>query len=189
MSIDADAFRGALAHVPMPVAVVTALDSGGEPHGMTIGSLCSLSVAPPLVLFCVDRGAAAHGVLCRAERYCLSVLGAGQEEVARRFAHRAPDRFAAQVVGLDGLPAIDGALMWLSCDRHQVLDGGDHSIIVARVDSVRVGPGRPLVYHDRGYGTIAARLAPAAAVDVPGPESAPVSSARPGRPGSLAARR
>ena len=189
MSIDAVAFRGALAHVPMPVAVVTALDPGGEPHGMTIGSLCSLSVAPPLVLFCVDRRATAHGVLSRAERYCLSVLGAGQEDVARRFSHRAPDRFADQVVGLNGLPAIDGALMWLYCDRHRILEGGDHSIIVARVESARVDPGRPLLYHNRGYGTVAAGLVPAAAVAVPGPDSAPVSNALPERPGSLAARR
>src|SRR4051812_22237783 len=64
--------------VPTSVSVVTTVDAAGAPHGMPVGSLCGLSLEPPLLLFCVAHSAGSHARLCAAERYCISVLAQGQ---------------------------------------------------------------------------------------------------------------
>ncbi|MFE4858686.1 flavin reductase family protein [Streptomyces sp. NPDC056670] len=161
MAVDADTFRAAMARVAGPVAVVTVRDAHGVPHGMTVSSLCSLSLEPPLVLFCVADGASCHRVLRTARRWCVSVLAAGQEDIARRFAARGEDRFAGP--GLDvlgGLPAVRGSLVRLLCAYEHVLAAGDHSMVIGRVVEAQLPLAEsPLLYHARGYRS----LAPAAA--------------------------
>src|SRR5215475_5512999 len=126
MTVDPVTFRRILAEVPMPVVVVTTTGARGEPYGMTIGSFSSLSLEPPLVLFCVARSARSYPPLCAARRYCVNVLDAHQEQIARRFASRDADRFRSDIVAVEGLPAIGGALVHLVCARHGLVDGGDH---------------------------------------------------------------
>ncbi|MFI6054762.1 flavin reductase family protein [Streptomyces violascens] len=173
--MDADTFRAAMARIAGPVGVVTVRDPDGVPYGMTVSSLCSLSLRPPLVLFCAADTASCHPVLRTARRWCVSVLAAGQEDVARRFAAKGEDRFAGP--GLDafgGLPAVRGSLARLLCAYEQVVPAGDHSIVVGRVleaqlpsniDPLTLPEDRPaaaeapLLYHARGYRS----LAPAAA--------------------------
>ncbi|MEV6722596.1 flavin reductase family protein [Streptomyces xanthochromogenes] len=161
MTVDADAFRAAMARVAGPVVVVTVRDAHGVPHGMTVSSFCSLSLEPSLVLFCVADDASCHRVLRAARHWCVSVLAAGQEDIARRFAARGEDRFAGP--GLDtlgGLPAVRGSLARLLCAYEGVIPAGDHSMVTGRVVEVQLPPAQaPLVYHARGYRT----LAPAAA--------------------------
>jgi flavin reductase ActVB len=155
VSIDEITFRRLLAEVPTPVAVVTTIGASGEPYGMTVGSFCSLSLDPPLVLFCVARTARSHQPLRAADRYCLSILGWHQEQVARRFASRQEeDRFGSGIVTVDGLPAIRGSLVQLICSRHGLAEGGDHTIITAEVRSARTGTGSPLIYQRRRYRTV-----------------------------------
>ncbi|MCX4751647.1 flavin reductase family protein [Kitasatospora sp. NBC_01287] len=165
MTVDAQSFREALACVAMQVTVVTTRDRGGAAHGTTLGSLCSLSLSPPLVLFCLAHRAGAHDAICGAERFCLSVLAADQQPTAARFAGPAQHRFGAENaegreedIVLDGLPAVRGALAWLVCVRHSLLAAGDHTIVVGEVQRAErsaAGPGGPLVYHDRHYRALA----------------------------------
>jgi flavin reductase (DIM6/NTAB) family NADH-FMN oxidoreductase RutF len=156
VSGDPATFRAVLSAVPTSVAVVTATDSTtGEPCGMTIGSLGTLSVAPPLVLFCVARSARSHPVLCAADRYCISILADHQATVARRFVDRDPDRFGRGMFQIDGLPAVSGAAAWLLCTRQEVVPGGDHTVVMAQVQRADDGSGSPLVYHRRSYRTLA----------------------------------
>ena len=153
MNVDPGTFRAVLSHVPTAVAVVTAID-GTEPHGMTIGSLGSLSREPPLVLFCVAREARSHPALRTADRYCVSVLAHDQSAVARRFADRDPDRFRYGMFRLHGLPAVVGAAAWLLCARHELVSGGDHTLVIARVEQATHGSSPPLVYHRRAFRTL-----------------------------------
>ncbi|WP_438291240.1 flavin reductase family protein [Streptomyces sp. HUAS TT7] len=183
--MDADTFRAAMARIAGPVAVVTVRDPDGAPYGMTVSSLCSLSLRPPLVLFCVAATASCHPVLRTARRWCVSVLAAGQEDVARRFAAKGENRFAGP--GLDafgGLPAVRGSLARLLCANEHIIPAGDHSMVVGRVLEAQLPSGKgslvlsesqpadaPLVYHARGYRS----LAPAAAHEaLSAPRGAPL---------------
>jgi flavin reductase ActVB len=152
--LDHQSFRAAFANVATSVAVVTTRDGHGVPHGMTVGSLCALSVTPPLLSFSVERGRRCHEPLSKAERVRVSVLAQGQEHVAQRFSQPYGARFADDVIEIDGLPTVRGALCWLTCSPERVVTAGDHSIIIARVDDARVGKRQPLIYWQRGYRAI-----------------------------------
>ena len=152
MPVDTTTFRDALANVATSVSVVTTVDERLMPHGMTVGSVCSLSAVPPLVLVCVDHGASAHRALCTADRFLINVLSDRQSEVARRFARSGVDRFIGEPqANLHGLPAVPGALAWLLCERHALVAAGDHTIVIGRVDHAESGDGRPLLYFGRAY--------------------------------------
>ncbi|WP_433394206.1 flavin reductase family protein [Micromonospora sp. KLBMP9576] len=120
------------------VTVVTV--GGTRPHGMTANSFASVSLDPPLVLVCVDRGAVMHSCLDTATAFGISVLTAGQARLARYFAdpHRpvGADEFAqvAMVAGeRTGVPLIADALAWFECELWRRYDGGDHTIVVGRL--------------------------------------------------------
>lgn len=150
---DPDRFRTALASLPTGVTVVSA--SGVEgPAGATANAVCSLSIEPTLMLACLDRGSRTLLAVQAADRFGISVLHAGQERVARSFATKAPvaDKWAG--VGWSergGIPAIDGALLWLACDLRDVIAAGDHVIVTGAVTDLATGEGDPLVFHGGEY--------------------------------------
>lgn len=155
MTVDAQAFRDAMASVAMPVSVVTARDAAGRAFGTTVGSLCSLSLTPPLLMFCLAHRASVHDPVCAADRFCVSVLAGDQQEVAERFTGDPAGRFRPdQDADFEGLPAVRGALTHLLCTRHQLIEAGDHTIVIGEVRRVRRAgsePGSALVYHERRY--------------------------------------
>jgi flavin reductase ActVB len=161
MPVDGTQFRAVFGDVPTSVSVVTTVDAAGAPHGMTVGSLCGLSLEPPLLLFCVAHSAGSHARLCAAERYCISVLAQGQDLLARRFAERSSERFRTDLERFHGLPAAPRALAWLLCTRHQLLDAGDHTIVIAAIHETRTFNRAPMLYWRRGYGAVAASQAAA----------------------------
>ena len=149
-----DPLRDVLAQVAMPVAVVTALDRAGNAHGLTVGSVCSLSASPPLLLVCIDRRGHSGRHVVAADRFGVSVLAAHHEDLARAFASPGPREFGPGFTFEDGLPAVRDAVAWLDCERYEVVDGGDHHILIGRVTAARRGPASPLMYHNRQYGRL-----------------------------------
>ncbi|MER7212831.1 flavin reductase family protein [Streptosporangium sp. NPDC000239] len=162
MSVDAVSFRQAMARVPGPVTVATTVDAAGRRWGFTGSSFSSLSLDPPLVLLCLDRFASTHDAFTSADRFMVNILATEHVEVAQRFATSGIDRFAAgdmrpYEMNLPGLP---GALVRLACSMHAVLDGGDHSILVGRVEELHTDPHRmPLLYCDRTFTRLKATAA------------------------------
>jgi flavin reductase (DIM6/NTAB) family NADH-FMN oxidoreductase RutF len=156
MPVDSVTFRRALANMPAPVTVVTTADDEGRPWGFTASSVCSLSLDPPLVLVCIGKRMRSYPAFEAAERFTVNVLAGGQEELARRFADSSVDKFDHDDVTFDdhGLPVILGTLTRLGCAAAGLLDGGDHSILVGRVDHAPVADGPPLVYFDRDFRTV-----------------------------------
>jgi flavin reductase ActVB len=163
--LDEERFRDSMAHVAASVSVVCTVDASGRPHGLTVSSLCSLSMHPPLVLICLQQGSSTVRALCESEQFAVSVLGRGQEATARRFAARSSDRFSNRdgdnggngaLVSPEaiGPPVLEGALAWLRCRRHRLMEAGDHTILIGLVEEAVTHPGRPLVYYDRGYRTL-----------------------------------
>jgi flavin reductase (DIM6/NTAB) family NADH-FMN oxidoreductase RutF len=146
-------FRAAMTMLPTGVTIVTA--SGPEgPAGATANAVCSLSIEPMLMLACLDRGSRTLLAVQAANRFGISVLHAGQEQVARAFATKAPPAEKWEGVAWgerDGVPAIDGALVQVACELHDVIAGGDHVIVTGEVTALATSDGDPLVFHAGAY--------------------------------------
>lgn len=140
--------------IPAPVSVVT-VDLEGERLGLTVASLVSLSLEPPLVGVAVRREAALHELLRRAGAFAVNVLAEGQEHLAQHFARGVPPIALWQGIGVregDGPPLLEGALAWLRCDLRQEQETGDHTLFVGEVVEADTGTAeRALVYLDRRY--------------------------------------
>lgn len=151
---DSDRFRAAMGMLPTGVTVVAASRPGG-PAGATANAVCSLSIEPMLMLACLDRGSRTLLAVQAANRFGISVLHAGQEEIARSFATKAPvpDKWAGVAWSeRDGVPAIDGALAFVACDLRDVIAGGDHVIVTGEVTALEASDeGDPLVFHGGAY--------------------------------------
>jgi flavin reductase (DIM6/NTAB) family NADH-FMN oxidoreductase RutF len=146
--------RGLMRFVPHNVAVL-AVDHDGDRMGVTISSLVSLSLEPPLVGISVGKQASLYELLRQAGAFALSLLGGDQERIALHFAAGRPP-----IVHWDGIatregrfaPLIEGALGWIEGRTHSEHDAGDHTFFVADVVSVERGPARTaLMYRDRSY--------------------------------------
>lgn len=151
---DDNRFREVMSRFVTGVTLVTGrLD--GSVHGLTVNAVSSVSLDPPLVLVCLDRGGTSHDPIIASGSFAVSVLARDQEELAHRFArgtHR--ERFAGVEFhdAVSGSPVLAGALAWLDCTIRGVHPGGDHSIVVGEVQGCGAGDGDPLVFFRRGYG-------------------------------------
>src|SRR5689334_17105343 len=124
-------FRAAMAMLPTGVTIVTAVGPDG-PAGATANAVSSLSIEPMLMLACLDRGSRTLLAVQAANRFGVSVLHAGQEEIARGFATKAPVAEKWQGVAWSergGVPAIEDALVFVACELRDVIAGGDHVIV------------------------------------------------------------
>lgn len=145
-------FRRVLGHFATGVVVLTA-HHGGERVGVTVNSFSSLSLTPPLVLFSLTLNLRSLPVFQKAERIGINILSASQQDVSHRFATSGADKWAGTSCndGIHGAILIDEALAHLECERHAVVDGGDHLIFICRVLAFRSYAGEPLMYFRGGY--------------------------------------
>lgn len=142
--------REVMSSYPTGVTIVAAREQEGDPFGLTVNSFTSLSLEPPLVLVCIGHGATSHDRLIASSVFSVNLLSGGQGAVATRFAADPSEGRFDDIVwepGGLGAPLIDGAMAWLECSRYKVLNGGDHSILIGRVEHARVTHRDALVYH------------------------------------------
>ncbi len=156
--VEAEGLRALLSRYPAGVCVVT-VDAEGQKLGLTVGSLVSLSLDPPLVGFAVSKEAAMHELLREAGGCAISLLAAGQEWLAQHFARGVPPiamwHGVATKEGAAGAPLLVGALGWLECRLWAEYPAGDHTLFVGEVLSVELGePAPPLVYLESSYRTL-----------------------------------
>lgn len=154
-AIDESRFRQVLGHFPTGVTVITAAPADGPPVGLAVGSFASLSLDPPLVLFCPARNSSSWPKIETTGVFCVNILSELQEDVCRTFASKAEDKFAGVGwrPGHTGAPIINDSLAWIDCRVESVTDGGDHLVVVGRVLDLEVSnPGKPLVFYRGGYG-------------------------------------
>ncbi|AZQ40478.1 flavin reductase [Streptomyces cyaneochromogenes] len=148
-------FRRVLGNFATGVAVVTAPAPAGAPHtpaGFACQSFSALSLDPPLVAFMVGRTSTTWPRIARAGVFCVNVLSAGQGELCRGFAVSGADKFAGvayDAAPASGSPRLAGTLAWIDCTIHAVHTGGDHLIVVGRVDALGASDGdeAPLLFH------------------------------------------
>lgn len=159
MSMDSTRFRKVMGHFATGVTLVTGTGDDGIPVGLTANAVTSVSLDPPLILVCLDRGSDSRPVLTRTGCFGVSILRAGQEELARRFASANPEhRFDGLSLRTEvtGAPLLDDALGWADCRVWKEVEAGDHVILVGRVVACGVEDrGSPLVFFQGGFGTVA----------------------------------
>ncbi len=160
MTIDLRQFRDALGCFATGVTVITALDSEGGPVGLTANSFTSLSLDPPLVLFCVDRGIKSFEALHSNRHFAVNILRESQERLSRQFAKSGPDKWS----GVEfeswgtGCPILGGCIANLECDVESLFEGGDHVIVVGRVRQMKFDSDdttcKPLLYYRGRYAAV-----------------------------------
>lgn len=153
-TIDAAHYRKVLGHFATGVTVITATD-GGEPVGMAANSFTSVSLAPPLVLFCAAHSSTTWPRIRAAGSFCVNVLAEDQEELCRLFATKGADRFngVGWHPGPSGSPIIADVLAWIDCRIEATYEAGDHVIVVGRALAMDAAlHGKPLVFYRGGYG-------------------------------------
>ncbi len=146
-------FRNALSRFPSGVTVVTTKDAAGDLHGITVSAFCSVSLAPPMVLICIEKTTASHSSFAESGVFVVNVLHESQQNLSTRFAAPAEDKFSEVefYLGIEGVPVLKHALANVECRLKHAYNGGDHTIFVGEVESVTIGEGDPLVYFHHEY--------------------------------------
>ena len=146
-------FRQALGTFATGVTVVTAIDEQGKPRGFTANSFTSVSLDPPLILVCIASGSAGHAVFTNSETFSVNVLAEDQQTLATLFASPGDDRFSDLEwrPGNNGNPIIAGTISSFECERHNIVDAGDHIILIGKVSSYENSGRSPLIYCSGSY--------------------------------------
>lgn len=146
------AYRDALGCFATGVTVITTLTKAG-PLAFTANSFSSVSMDPPLLMWCPARASLRHDAFVSAERYSIHVMGEDQLELAIHFA-RSGDNFDAVSwrPGSDGIPHLEGVLARFDCKAHTTHPAGDHTIILGSVERFATRPGKGLIFKQGLYG-------------------------------------
>jgi flavin reductase (DIM6/NTAB) family NADH-FMN oxidoreductase RutF len=135
------------------IVVASVRDGRGAPHGLTVNSFTSVSLAPPLVLVCVGHNASVLEAFRGAEYFGISILAEDQRELSARFARPGEDRFegTAWHPGHTGVPLLAGVAATIECALHERIVAGDHDIFIGRVLHTWASDSQPLVYFGGKY--------------------------------------
>jgi flavin reductase (DIM6/NTAB) family NADH-FMN oxidoreductase RutF len=159
--VDADRFREAMRRMASGVSVITTDGPAGR-FGVTVSSLCSLSLEPPSVLACVHHMSPALAAVIRNGVFCANVLCVEQAHVSDSFAGKLQElrdnKFACAEWGrlATGSPVLRDALIAFDCRLSREVEFGSHRILMGTVAELAARDGNPLIYADRGYRSIAA---------------------------------
>ncbi|MGY1615940.1 flavin reductase family protein [Geodermatophilus sp. SYSU D00691] len=159
--VDPRVMRDVLGHFASGVTVVTA-DTAAGPIGFTCQSFSSLSLDPPLVVFAPGRTSTTWPRLREIGRFCVNVLAEDQTGLSQTFARSGEDKFAGVPWSRSrhGSPVLQDVVAWIDCELWAEYDGGDHTLVAARVLDLGADPGRrPLLFHRGSYGLLDGRRA------------------------------
>jgi len=150
---DLRAFAG---NFPTGIAVVTVRDSRGECFGITMNSVTTLSLTPPLVLICLDNKSNTLNALADSDYFCLHYLADDQENISNLFASKQENKFLTvdHSVSELGCAIIDGVVAHGECRVVNRYPGGDHTIVIGQIQTATVKGGNPLVYYRGSYAAV-----------------------------------
>ncbi|MBH89359.1 MAG: flavin reductase [Magnetovibrio sp.] len=157
VSIDQTRFRSVLGLFATGVTIVTGMTENKTPVGLTVNAFTSLSLSPPLVLFCLDKKTASIDAFDRGNGFALNMLNEDQKNLSVIFSTKVEDRFAEvdHTFWDTGVPILNGCLANLECKIESIHSGGDHLIIVGLVERLQQSKnGRPLLYFKGDYAQI-----------------------------------
>lgn len=153
--IDARELRHALGHFATGVTVVTTLGLQREPIGVTVNSFAALSLDPPLVLWSLAKRSWSLPAFEAASHFAIHVLASDQQAISDCFARAGHDKFASvkAAPGLGGVPLLGGCTAVFQCSIEQRHDGGDHVILIGRVEHLGTRSAAPLLFYRGRYAT------------------------------------
>jgi flavin reductase (DIM6/NTAB) family NADH-FMN oxidoreductase RutF len=149
---DQRVFRSMLGSFMTGVTVIATRDASGGARAFTANSFTSVSLDPPLILVCLAKSASSLDVFAKAQHFSVNILSERQKEVATAFASRgaAKDEALAALEGANP-PILESSLSTLCCTYHNMVDAGDHVILIGQVVRFRSGSGQPLGYFRGNY--------------------------------------
>lgn len=155
MTFDARALRDAFGSFLTGVTVVTTHNADGAPIGFTANSFTSVSLDPPLLLVCLAKTSRNYATLTEAKGFGVNILAEDQKDVSNTFARPVEDRFAAVAwkTGPFGAPVFADVAAWFDCSMHELVDAGDHVILIGRVEGFENSGKTGLGYARGGYFT------------------------------------
>ncbi|MCK9993026.1 MAG: hypothetical protein Dbin4_01546 [Alphaproteobacteria bacterium] len=159
MTVDTRALRNSFGNFVTGVTLVTTVGSDGKPIAMTANSFSSVSLDPPLVLWCIDKGSDRLGIYQQAQHFAINVLAANHQELSGRFAKKGQPYMDGvdYAVWETGCPVIPDAVAIFECDKLASHDAGDHIIYIGYVRRFQTPEtaGKPLVFHRGAYCALA----------------------------------
>lgn len=161
--IDPAEYRKVFGLLPTGVTAITGLTESRKPMGFVVGTFMSLSLEPPLVTFCVDKGSSTWPTLRSLGRFTANILSTEQLAVCRALSRKGEEKFN----GVDyeesptGTPRIAGSTAWIDCEVLSEVVAGDHYMIVGAIDSLTVGEGEALMFRGGKFGEFDLWPAPA----------------------------
>lgn len=155
-ALDPRAFRRALGNFATGVTIVTAVTPEGERTGVTANSFNSVSLDPPLVLWSLDKRSGACAVFERADHFAVNILASDQIALSNQFARPNTDKFAGVSLreGHGGCLLLQDCAASFQCEKHQIVDAGDHWILIGRVLEFEDAGRAPLLYHQGAYSMV-----------------------------------
>ncbi|MEM7042858.1 MAG: flavin reductase family protein [Pseudomonadota bacterium] len=153
-SVSEKDFRKALGRFATGIVVITTRDAENRPRAITVNAFTSVSLDPPLVLYCLGKSAFHFGIFAEAKAFAVNMLSADQQAFSDRFAREAGDEFADLSIRnlVTGSPILPECLAVLDCKTETQHDAGDHLIVVGRVCAIdQSGDSEPLIYFESGY--------------------------------------
>lgn len=148
-------FKESMRNLVSGVTIISSKGSDDKFHGLTASSLTSVSLTPPLILFCLNSKSHSISAIQTSKKFAISLLVEGQEAIARNFASSNIDKFSTTdyTIGeFSSCPLIMNANYWIECSLYAEHDGGDHRIIVGKVENLIAGKkSSPLAYYNRNY--------------------------------------
>jgi len=153
---DTRAFRRALGNFATGITIVTAKGPDGKKVGVTANSFNSVSMEPPLILWSIDKRSSALETFQNAKHFAVNILASDQSDLSNNFAKPQDDKYANvdYMDGLGGAPVFEGVAGYFECETHQLVEGGDHWIIIGKVINFVDASRPPLVYHQGGYSMV-----------------------------------
>ncbi|MGV1986212.1 flavin reductase [Agrobacterium sp. 22-221-1] len=166
-TLDPRALRDAFGAFVTGVTIVTTRDEAGKPVGFTANSFTSVSLDPPLLLICLARTSRNFATMTGAKNFAVNILSEGQKDLSNTFARPVEDRFAAAIWSdaPAGSPVFADVAAWFECSMQEVIEAGDHVILLGRIDAFENSGLNGLGYARGGYFTpmLAAKALSAAA--------------------------
>ncbi|NNP73567.1 flavin oxidoreductase [Acinetobacter defluvii] len=153
VKIDPMKFRRALGNFATGVTIMTAQNAEGEKVGVTANSFNSVSLDPALILWSIDKNSSSFHVFEQATHFAVNILSGSQIELSNKFSRRNIDKYEGTRYheGAGSAPILENCSAVFECERHQILEGGDHWIIVGKVVNFHDEGRSPLVYHQGAY--------------------------------------
>ena len=155
-TIDESTFRSASGLWATGVSIVTTSDLSKKPFGLTMNSVTSLSLKPPMFLVCVDLNSDTMQPMLDRGAFCINILTVEQEDLSNRFAKKGENKFDDVDWAFDATstPVIGGSFLSIECITSNVYEGGDHRVVCGEVSKLHFNQDpqtKPLIYFKGGY--------------------------------------